>query len=228
MRGERRTTMVRRRSRTAPSPFIFFITTRRRHDVSKFRIIRFLPRVLHVSSAVTDVTPLSAQMSTSSSNCLLTNGPTTEPRCETALGILGYSLAVLRLFDRKFYAQLTLFLSLNALHLIISVGLIYAALVFLLSVYAFLRARHSRHDYADRNDSGDTTNTLTIRTVWTGSQTIVRAAIRDCRMHRSLRCLHCCRNGGSHPCSSSPAINPRLCLNIVTIGSLETNSTHTL
>ena len=45
------------------------------------------------------------------------------------------------------------------------VGLLYAALAFLLSVCAFLRARHSRHDYADRNDTGDTTNTPAIRTV---------------------------------------------------------------
>ncbi|KAN0111563.1 hypothetical protein V8E52_008301 [Russula decolorans] len=67
----------------------------------------------------------------------------------TALGILGYSLAVLRLFDRKFYR----------------IGLLYAALAFLLSVCAFLRARHSRHDYADRHDTGDTTGTPAIRTV---------------------------------------------------------------
>ncbi|KAF8506531.1 hypothetical protein F5888DRAFT_1643051 [Russula emetica] len=67
----------------------------------------------------------------------------------TALGILGYSLAVLRLFDRKFYR----------------IGLLYAALAFFLSICAFLRARHSRHDYADRNDTGDTTNIPAIRTV---------------------------------------------------------------
>ena len=51
-------------------------------STSKFRITRFLPRDLHVSSAVTDVTPLSAQMSMVSSNCVLTNAPTTEPMCE--------------------------------------------------------------------------------------------------------------------------------------------------
>jgi len=67
----------------------------------------------------------------------------------TALGILGYALTVLRLFDRKFYR----------------IGLLYAALAFLLSVCAFIRARHSRHDYADRDDAGDTTDTSVIRTV---------------------------------------------------------------
>ncbi|KAH9996052.1 hypothetical protein BJV77DRAFT_1059569 [Russula vinacea] len=66
----------------------------------------------------------------------------------TALGILGYSLTVLRLFDRMFYR----------------IGLLYAALAFLLSVCAFLRARHSRHDYADRDDAG-TTNISAIPTV---------------------------------------------------------------
>jgi hypothetical protein len=44
------------------------------------------------------------------------------------------------------------------------VGLLYAALAVLLSVCAFLRARHSRHDHADRNDSGDTANVSAIRT----------------------------------------------------------------
>ena len=44
------------------------------------------------------------------------------------------------------------------------VGLLYAALAFLLSVCAFLRARHSRHDYADRDDAG-TTNISAIPTV---------------------------------------------------------------
>ncbi|KAI0285505.1 hypothetical protein BGY98DRAFT_369776 [Russula aff. rugulosa BPL654] len=67
----------------------------------------------------------------------------------TALGILGFALAVLRLFDRKFYR----------------IGLLYAALAFFLTVCAFLRARHSRHDYADRQDTGDTANIPTIRTV---------------------------------------------------------------
>ena len=88
----------------------------------------------------------------------------------TALGILGYSLAVLRLFDHKFYRSMPIlppFLSLIALHLIIPVGLLYATLAFLLhvSACAFLRARHSRHDYADRNDTGDTANIKAIRTV---------------------------------------------------------------
>ncbi|KAI0287726.1 hypothetical protein BC826DRAFT_1042730 [Russula brevipes] len=57
----------------------------------------------------------------------------------SALGVLGYSLAVLRLFDRHFYR----------------VGLLYAVLSFLLCVCAFLRARDSRHDYADGDDAGD-------------------------------------------------------------------------
>jgi len=83
----------------------------------------------------------------------------------TALGILGYSLAVLRLFDRKFYRSMPNLPFSHSFHLIILVGLLYAALAFPLSVCAFLRARHSRHDYADRNDTGDTTNILAIRTV---------------------------------------------------------------
>jgi hypothetical protein len=90
----------------------------------------------------------------------------------TALGMLGYSLAVLRLFDRQFYRSMPdlPFFSLPDCLIIsssIPVGLLYAALAFLLSVCAFLRARHSRHDYADRNilDTGGTTNIPEIRTV---------------------------------------------------------------
>jgi hypothetical protein len=45
------------------------------------------------------------------------------------------------------------------------VGLLYAALAFLLTVCAFLRARHSRHDYADRDDAGDATNITAMPTV---------------------------------------------------------------
>ncbi|KAH9964164.1 hypothetical protein BC827DRAFT_1128202, partial [Russula dissimulans] len=67
----------------------------------------------------------------------------------TALGTLGYSLTVLRLFDRHFYR----------------VGLLFAILAFLLCVCAFLRARHSRHNYADRDDSGNSANTLAIPTI---------------------------------------------------------------
>lgn len=66
------------------------------------------------------------------------------------------------------YAQLTLFSlpdCFSSLLFIIPVGLLYAALAFLLSVCAFLRARHTRHNYADRNDTGDTTSIHAIRTV---------------------------------------------------------------
>jgi hypothetical protein len=48
---------------------------------------------------------------------------------------------------------------------VMPVGLLYAALAFLITVCAFLRARHSRHDYADRDDAGDTTNISAIPTV---------------------------------------------------------------
>ncbi|KAF7297347.1 hypothetical protein MIND_00968100 [Mycena indigotica] len=51
----------------------------------------------------------------------------------TALGNLGYALAILRLFDHRFYA----------------IGLLFAILGAALYVLAFLRARHSRHDFAD-------------------------------------------------------------------------------
>ena len=110
------------------------------------------------------------------------------------------------------YAQLTLFLSLIAPHVIIPVGLLYAALAFLLSVCAFLRARHSRHDYADRNDSGDTTNILAIRTV---GQDHKQLFVRSFVTARPI----VCRDGDS-PCSSPPDMNLRSSLNIVTMGSL--------
>ncbi|KAJ7054702.1 hypothetical protein C8F01DRAFT_482648 [Mycena amicta] len=51
----------------------------------------------------------------------------------TALGNLGYALAILRLFDHRFYA----------------IGLLFAILGVALYILAFLRARHSRHDFAD-------------------------------------------------------------------------------
>jgi len=51
----------------------------------------------------------------------------------TALGNLGYSLAILRLFDRRFYA----------------IGILYASLAGFLFILSFIRARHSRHDFAD-------------------------------------------------------------------------------
>ncbi|KAF4588739.1 Mitochondrial inner membrane protein oxa1 [Pleurotus pulmonarius] len=54
----------------------------------------------------------------------------------TALGCLGYSLTILRLFDRRFY----------------KIGLLFAVLGGLMFVLSFLRARHSRHDFADYNE----------------------------------------------------------------------------
>ncbi|KAJ6492939.1 hypothetical protein C8R47DRAFT_1120521 [Mycena vitilis] len=51
----------------------------------------------------------------------------------TALSNLGYSLTILRLFDPRFYR----------------IGLLFAVLGASLYVLAFLRARHSRHDFAD-------------------------------------------------------------------------------
>jgi len=53
----------------------------------------------------------------------------------TAIGNLGYSLAVLRLFNKRFY----------------HIGILYAVLAACLSIISFLRARHSRHDFADQN-----------------------------------------------------------------------------
>ncbi|KZT23001.1 hypothetical protein NEOLEDRAFT_1070352, partial [Neolentinus lepideus HHB14362 ss-1] len=53
----------------------------------------------------------------------------------TALGNLGYALALLRLFDRRFY----------------KIGLLYTILSVLLFVISFMRARHSRHDFADNH-----------------------------------------------------------------------------
>ncbi|KAN0134356.1 hypothetical protein V8E53_007854 [Lactarius tabidus] len=68
----------------------------------------------------------------------------------TALGNLGYALTVLRLFDRRFY----------------HIGLLYTFLAVFLCVCAFLRARHSRHDFADRHSDGnDTAPLLAIPTV---------------------------------------------------------------
>ncbi|KAL0952607.1 hypothetical protein HGRIS_006862 [Hohenbuehelia grisea] len=53
----------------------------------------------------------------------------------TALGSLGYALTILRLFDKRFYR----------------IGLLFAILGGLMFVLAFLRSRHSRHDFADRD-----------------------------------------------------------------------------
>ncbi|KAJ6556885.1 hypothetical protein B0H10DRAFT_2169599 [Mycena sp. CBHHK59/15] len=57
----------------------------------------------------------------------------------TALSNLGYSLTVLRLFDPRFYR----------------IGLLFAVLGAALYVLAFLRARHSTHDFADYDKSED-------------------------------------------------------------------------
>ncbi|KAJ7698467.1 hypothetical protein B0H16DRAFT_1645086 [Mycena metata] len=51
----------------------------------------------------------------------------------TALSNLGYSLTILRLFDDRFYR----------------IGLLFAILGSALYVLAFLRSRHSWHDFAD-------------------------------------------------------------------------------
>ncbi|KDR78263.1 hypothetical protein GALMADRAFT_266776 [Galerina marginata CBS 339.88] len=53
----------------------------------------------------------------------------------TALGALGYSLTILRLFDPSFHR----------------IGLLFAILGALLFVLSFVRARHSTHDFADRH-----------------------------------------------------------------------------
>ncbi|KAJ6554492.1 hypothetical protein B0H19DRAFT_148895 [Mycena capillaripes] len=60
----------------------------------------------------------------------------------TALSNLGYSLTILRLFDPRFYR----------------IGLLFAVLGASLYVMAFMRARHSRHDFADydKPESSDT------------------------------------------------------------------------
>ncbi|KAI0046162.1 hypothetical protein FA95DRAFT_1583134 [Auriscalpium vulgare] len=57
----------------------------------------------------------------------------------TALTNMGYALAVLKLFDPRFYR----------------IGIIYAALAVLLFLVAFFRARHSQHDLADRGRDED-------------------------------------------------------------------------
>jgi len=53
----------------------------------------------------------------------------------TALGSLGYSLAILRLFDSRFHR----------------IGLLFAVLSGILFIIAFFRSRHSTHDFADRH-----------------------------------------------------------------------------
>ncbi|KAI0339150.1 hypothetical protein BDW22DRAFT_1362109 [Trametopsis cervina] len=51
----------------------------------------------------------------------------------SALGNLGYALTVLRLFDERFYR----------------IGILYTVLACMLFILAFLRQRHSLHDFAD-------------------------------------------------------------------------------
>ncbi|KAJ3569109.1 hypothetical protein NP233_g5271 [Leucocoprinus birnbaumii] len=58
----------------------------------------------------------------------------------TALGSLGYALTILRLFDTRFR----------------KIGLLFAALGVLLFGLAFIRARHSTHDFADRHKEAAT------------------------------------------------------------------------
>ncbi|KAI0742926.1 hypothetical protein C8Q80DRAFT_1191484 [Daedaleopsis nitida] len=53
----------------------------------------------------------------------------------TAIGNLGYALAILRLFDRRFFR----------------IGILYTVLAVLLFVITYFRQRHSRHDFADKN-----------------------------------------------------------------------------
>lgn len=152
----------------------------------------------------------------------------------TALGILGYSLAVLRLFDHKFYRSMPNllnpfslpdlpFISSSSYHT--SRPTICRPRFSLISLripprapFAARLCRPERHWRYNHQYPSDTYR-------WTGSQAIVREAIRDCRTHSSPRCFHCCRDGDSPSCSCSPAMNPRSCLNIVTIGSLETKCT---
>ncbi|KAJ6463522.1 hypothetical protein C8R45DRAFT_1107858 [Mycena sanguinolenta] len=59
----------------------------------------------------------------------------------TALSNLGFSLTILRLFDPRFHR----------------IGLLFAVLGAALYVLAFLRARHSRHDFADHDKPEDST-----------------------------------------------------------------------
>ena len=136
----------------------------------------------------------------------------------TALGILGYSLAFLGLFDRKFYRSMPNLPSFSPLLFLTSS---YQSAYYMppshssyLSAHSSVPARLCRPERHWRYNQypSDTYG-------WAGSQTIVWAAIRDCRTHRSFRCLHCCRDGDSPPYSSSSDMN------IVTIGSLKTKCT---
>jgi hypothetical protein len=93
----------------------------------------------------------------------------------TALGNLGFSLTVLRLFGRLFYRSepffsphfLLLLWSCRNIHrtfffsvMVVLVGIVYAVLAFLLCVCTFFRARYARHDIADTHDADDDTLSL--------------------------------------------------------------------
>ncbi|KAF9261997.1 hypothetical protein L218DRAFT_453149 [Marasmius fiardii PR-910] len=54
----------------------------------------------------------------------------------TALGTLGYSLAILRFFDSRFY----------------SIGLLFALQALLLFVISFFRDRHSKYDFTEEDE----------------------------------------------------------------------------
>jgi len=56
-----------------------------------------------------------------------------------ALSNLGYALTILRLFDKRFSR----------------IGILYTVLAALMFVLAFLRQRHSRHDFADQHRAQD-------------------------------------------------------------------------
>jgi len=58
----------------------------------------------------------------------------------TALGNMGYSLTVLKLFDRRFY----------------KIGLLYAVLAGLLFAVSFVRQSHSQQDFADGHRDAST------------------------------------------------------------------------
>ncbi|KAF7373614.1 hypothetical protein MSAN_00571800 [Mycena sanguinolenta] len=81
----------------------------------------------------------------------------------TALSNLGFSLTILRLFDPRFhrsqffFAFFTSVLFMDPFYALPAVGLLFAVLGAALYVLAFLRARHSRHDFADYEKPEDCT-----------------------------------------------------------------------
>ncbi|KAJ7630075.1 hypothetical protein DFH06DRAFT_1056718 [Mycena polygramma] len=78
----------------------------------------------------------------------------------TALSNLGYSLTILRLFDPRFYR----------------IGLLFAVLGASLYVLAFLRARHSRHDFADY-EKPESSSALSAQRAQDG---VIRTKGQDC------------------------------------------------